>query len=155
MAKTEFTVVKENLEVRIRRVFDAPIEKLWQAYTDPELIAKWWRNTTIEIHDFKVGGKWRFIDHGKNGDENHAFNGEFKAIEEPNKIVRTFEYEPWAGHVLVETVLLESIPGNKTQMVTTSKYANLDDLEGMVQSGMEKGATAGVERIAELVEAKE
>ncbi len=151
MSQTKFVVDKEKLEVRITRLFYAPIEKLWQAYTDPKLIARWWRNTTIETHDFRVGGKWRFIDHGKNGEENHAFNGEFKEIQEPNKIVRTFEYEPWAGHVLVETVSLTPQDG-KTLMVTTSKYENLADLEGMVQSGMESGATAGIERIAKLVE---
>lgn len=151
MSQTKFVVDKEKLEVRITRLFHAPIEKLWQAYTDPKLIARWWRNTTIETHDFRVGGKWRFIDHGKNGDANYAFNGEFKEIQEPNKIVRTFEYEPWAGHVLVETVSLTPQDG-KTLMVTTSKYENLADLEGMVQSGMESGATAGIERIAKLVE---
>jgi hypothetical protein len=40
-------------------------------------------------------------------------------------------------------------------MTTVSKYDNLQDLEGMVQSGMEKGAVAGIERIAKLVENKE
>lgn len=152
MSQTKFVVDKEKLEVRISRLFNAPIEKLWQAYTDPELIAKWWNNTTIETHDFRVGGKWRFIDHGKNNDENHAFNGEFKEIDEPNKIVRTFEYEPWAGHILLETVQLDSQRDGKTLMQTISKYDNLDDLEGMVKSGMESGAVAGVERIAKLVE---
>lgn len=155
MAKTKFEVDKEKLEVRITRVFNAPIEKLWQAYTDPEMIAAWWRNTTIETHDFKVGGKWRFIDHGENGDESHAFNGEFKEIEEPNKIVRTFEYEPWAGHILVETLTLVPQGEDQTLMTTVSKYDNLQDLEGMVASGMERGAVAGIERIAKLVEGKE
>jgi uncharacterized protein YndB with AHSA1/START domain len=151
MAETKFEVDKDKLEVRIIRTFSATPERLWQAYKDPEQVAKWWANTTIETHDFKVGGKWRYIDHGKNGDENHAFNGEFKEIDEPHKITRTFEYEPWAGHILVESGTLEPQNG-KTLMTAVSKYENLQDLEGMVNSGMERGATAGLDRLAKLVE---
>jgi uncharacterized protein YndB with AHSA1/START domain len=152
MSKTKFEVDKDNLEVRITRPYKATPERLWEAYTDPEQIAQWWRNTTIDKHDFRVGGTWRFVDHGKNGGENHGFRGEFKEIDEPHKIVRTFEYEPWAGHVLTETVTFEAMDDGSTLVTTVSKYQNLDDLEGMVNSGMEKGATAGMERIAELVE---
>lgn len=151
MSKTKFEVDKDKLEVRITRLYNATPERLWRAYTDPDELMQWWRNTTIDTLEFKVGGAWRFIDHGKNNDEEHAFRGEFKEIDEPHKIVRTFEYEPWAGHVMTESVTFE--PQNGQTLVTTvSKYANLDDLEGMVQSGMEKGATAGMERIAALVE---
>jgi uncharacterized protein YndB with AHSA1/START domain len=135
MSETKFEIDKENLEVRIIRIFNATPERMWKAFTDPEQISVWWRNTTIDKHDFKVGGAWRFVDHGKNGDEEHAFSGEFKEIEEPNKIVRTFEY-------------------GKTLMTTVSKYENLQDLEGMVKSGMERGATAGLDRLAALVEEK-
>jgi uncharacterized protein YndB with AHSA1/START domain len=152
MAQTKFVVDKEKLEVRISRVFKATPERVWKAYTDPKEIAQWWHNTTIEQHDLRVGGKWRFIDHGENGGEKHAFNGEFKEIDEPHKIVRTFEYEPWAGHTLLETVTLTPQSDGQTLMTTVSKYDNLQDLEGMVKSGMERGAVAGIERIAKLVE---
>jgi len=152
MAETQFVVDKEKLEVRISRIFKAAPERVWQAYTDPKEIAQWWRNTTIEEHDLRVGGKWRYVDHGKNGGENHVFSGEYKQIDPPRVLSRTFEYEPWAGHIMLETVTLEPHGDGQTLMTTTSKYDNLQDLEGMVQSGMEKGATAGIERIAELVE---
>jgi uncharacterized protein YndB with AHSA1/START domain len=152
MSKTKFEVDRDNLEVRITRAYKATPERLWRAYTDPEEIKQWWRNTTIDKHDFKIGGQWRFVDHGKNGDEEHGFRGEFQEIDEPRRIVRTFEYEPWAGHVLTESVTFEPQGDGQTLVTTVSKYANLDDLEGMVKSGMEKGATAGMERIAKLVE---
>lgn len=152
MSKTKFEVDKENLEVRISRVYKATPERLWKAYTDPEEITQWWQNTKIDKHDFKVGGQWRFVDQGKDGDEEHGFRGEYKEIDEPRKIVRTFEYEPWAGHVMIESVVFEPQGDGQTLVITVSKYANLEDLEGMVQSGMEKGATAGMERIAKLVE---
>jgi len=152
MAETKFEVDKDKLEVRISRVFKAPPEKVWQAYTDPELIAKWWQNTTIEKHDLRVGGAWRFVDKGQADGKQIAFRGEFLEIDEPRKLARTFEFEPWAGHIMEETVTLEPTGDGQTQMLTISKYANLEDLEGMVNSGMERGAVAGVERLAKVIE---
>lgn len=152
MSKTNFVVDKEKLEVRITRVFDAEPERLWRAYTTPEEIAQWWANTEIETHDFWVGGKWRYVDRGQNDGKEHAFRGEFKEIDEPRKIVRTFEYEPWAGHIMVETLILEPKGEDKTLMTTISKYNSLQDLENMVNSGMERGATVGLDRLAKLVE---
>jgi uncharacterized protein YndB with AHSA1/START domain len=153
MSKTKFEVDKDNLEVRITRVFDATPERIWQAYTDPEQIKQWWLNTEIDKLDVRVGGAWRFIDRGQGDGKEHGFRGEFTEVDEPRKLARTFEYEPWAGHVMTESVTLEPQEGGKTLMTTVSKYANFADLEGMVNSGMEKGATVGIERLAKLVEA--
>jgi uncharacterized protein YndB with AHSA1/START domain len=153
MSKAEFVVDKEKLEVRITKVFNATSERLWQAFTTPAEIEKWWDKTTVDKHDFKIGGQWRFVSKDdEDPNKEYAFRGEFKEIDEPNKITRTFEFEPWAGHIMVETVTFEAMPDNQTKMVTVSKYDNLDDLEGMVKSGMERGATAGLNRLAKLVE---
>ncbi len=124
---------------------------MWQAYTDPAQIPKWWANTTVDKLDVRVDGVWRFVSKEPGGKE-HAFNGVHKVVDEPNKIVRTFEYEPYAGHVLEETVVFESQPDGKTRVLTTSRYANVEDLEGMVGMGMERGAADGLERLAKLVE---
>ncbi len=152
MSKTNFEVDRENLEVRITRVFDATPERLWQAYTEPEQIRVWWRNTTIDKLEVRVGGAWRFVDHGENGDEEYAFRGEFTEVDEPHKLVRTFEIELWAGFVMTESVTLEPQANGKTLVTIVSKYDTIDDLERMVNSGMEKGATTGIERLAKLVE---
>src|SRR5438128_149062 len=142
MSKTIFTVDKEKLEVRMERIYKATPERLFEAMTNPEQIVKWWGprdlKTTIEQDDLKVGGKWRYIHTEANGTR-HVFYGEYKEIDQPNKISRTFEYEPWAGHVLVETATLTAHPDGTTLFNSVAKYANLEDLEGMVQSGMEKG----------------
>jgi uncharacterized protein YndB with AHSA1/START domain len=151
MSKTNFKVDRENLEVRITRVFNATPERLWQAYTNPGQIPKWWADTVVDKHDFKVGGAWRFVSTGSGGQE-AAFKGEFKEIDEPRKIVRTLEYEPMAGHVMTESVTLEQQAGGQTLVTTVSKYENIGDLDGMVGMGMERGATAGLDRLAKLVE---
>jgi uncharacterized protein YndB with AHSA1/START domain len=153
MSKTNFEVDEANLEVRITRVFDATPERLWRAYTEPEQITQWWLNTEIDKLDVRVGGAWRFVDRGQGDGKEHGFRGEFIEVDEPRKLVRTFEYEPWAGHVMTESVTLEPQTDGKTLVTTVSKYENIDDLQGMVKSGMEKGAVAGIERLAKVVEA--
>ncbi len=153
MNDTQFEVDKDKLEVRITRVFNATPDKLWAAYTKPELIVKWWENTTVDKLEMKVGGAWRFVSHSHEGDgKEHAFRGEMKEIDEPKKIVRTFEYEPMAGHIMTETLNLEPVDGGKTKVTTISKFDNAQDLEGMVSMGMKEGASAGLERLAKVVE---
>lgn len=150
MSETTFTVDKENLEVRLERIFNATPERLWQAHTDPEQIVQWWSNITVETFELKVGGVWRFVGFDDNKGDN--FNGVFKELEEPTKIVRTFEYEPYAGHIMTETLTFEPQVDGKTKQTTVSKYTSLADLEGMVGSGMEEGASAGLDRLAKVVE---
>lgn len=165
--KTTFTVDPEKMQVVMTRVFDAPVELVFKTMSDPTLIPKWWGpsryTTTVDKFEFKVGGKWRYIQRDKDGNE-FAFNGEYKEIIPNKKISDTFEYELMAGHILVETAVLEEVEGglptlgasygkaSKTRMTTTSQFASKEDLEGMIGSGMEGGSRETWERFAELVE---
>lgn len=151
MSKTEFVVDKEKLEVRLTRVFSATPERLWQAHTTAEDIVKWWEDTTVDKLEVRVGGAWRFVSKGQDGKE-YAFRGEFKELDQPKKIVRTFEFEGMPGHVMLETLVLEAQPDGKTKQVTVSKFDNVNDLDGMVGMGMEHGAEAGLDRLAKVVE---
>lgn len=152
MSDTKFEVDKDNLEVRISRDFNATPERMWQAHTEADQIKQWWDGTEVDKLEVKVGGAWRFVSQGEVNGKQNAFRGEFKELDKPNKIVRTFEYEPYAGNIMTETVTFEALPDGKTRQVTVSKYADLQALEGMVGMGMESGATAGLDRLAKLVE---
>jgi uncharacterized protein YndB with AHSA1/START domain len=155
MKNDDFAVDREKLEVRLSRVFDAPRERLFAAFTDPGQISKWWgprgMTTVVDKFDFREGGIWRFVHRDSDGKE-YAFNGVYKEIVEPERITDTFEFEPAAGHVMTETVVFERLPDGKTRVVGTARYANIEDLEGMVGSGMESGWSESYERLAELVE---
>src|SRR5258708_700241 len=147
---TEFTVAREALEVVLTREFDAPRETVFEALTDPELIPQWWGprgyTTRIDKLDLRPGGEWPFVQHDLEGIE-HAFHGEHLEVVPPERLAITFEYEGVPGHVVTQTIVLEDL-GGRTRLVNTSHYANAEDLEGMVQSGMEKGAVDSMERLA-------
>ena len=154
--KAKFTVNRDTLEVRMERVFDAPRDLVWRVITNPTLIPQWWGpsqyKTVVDKFDFKVGGVWRYVHKVNEGE--YAFNGVYKEIVPNEKIVDTFEFEPMPGHILTETMTLTDLPDGKTQFKQVSKYATIEDLEGMVASGMESGATETVERLDKLLKSQ-
>lgn len=155
MPNTIFQVRKEELEIRMERIFHASREKIWAAYTDASLIPKWWGpralTTIVESMEVKPSGTWRFI-HRDHAGKEYAFNGEFLEIDPPSRIMQTFIYEGYPDNVMVETVVLEEISDTETKAVSISEFPSIEALEGMVSSGMEQGARESWERLAELVE---
>jgi len=150
---TTFTVTSDR-EIVMTRVFDAPRALVFRAYTDPTLIPQWWglRNLTtiVDKMDLRPGGAWRFIQHGADGKE-EAFNGVFREIVPPERLVSTFEYEGTPGHVVVDTVTFEDA-GGKTKVTARSVFASVEDRDEMLMAGMEQGARETWDRLAELLD---
>ncbi|HTG84916.1 MAG TPA: SRPBCC domain-containing protein, partial [Gemmatimonadales bacterium] len=74
-------------QVRIERIFNAPREEVWRAYTDPELVAQWWgrgNKLVIERMEVERGGHWRFVEHGPDGV--HGFEGRYREVTPPERI---------------------------------------------------------------------
>ncbi len=140
-------------EIVLTRTFDAPRRLVWEAYTRPEHLARWLGPRRYEIDaldmDLRPGGRWRFVHRTPDGGA-HAFRGQFLEVEPPTRLVRTFEYEAFPGHVSVETAVFEEHDG-KTTITVTSRFDSVEDRDGMLQSGMENGAAESWDRLAELL----
>jgi uncharacterized protein YndB with AHSA1/START domain len=141
--------------ITMSRLFDAPRELVWKVYTDPNLVPRWWGprdvTTSVEKMEVKPGGAWRYIQKDSQGNE-YAFNGVYKEVKSPERLVYTFEFEPLAGHISTDTVTFEDAPGGKTLVTARTTFTSLEDLEGMLQSGMESGAVETWDRLGELLE---
>jgi uncharacterized protein YndB with AHSA1/START domain len=153
MNPAELTIDRTTLEIVMSQVFDAPRELVFKAYTDPKLFVQWWGprgyTTTVDKMDVWPGGHWRMIQHNPAGEE-FAFHGEHREVVPPERIVTTFEFEGVPGHVVLQTAVFEDVDG-KTRLTNTSVFDSLEDLEGMVQSGMEWGARESWDRLSELL----
>ena len=154
MNKSNLIAEPGKQEIIGTRVFDAPRELVYKTFTDPELIPQWWgpaRYTTIvDEMDVRPGGRWRFIQKDDQGNE-EAFHGVFHALEPGEQIIQTFEYEGIPGHhVILETVTFEDM-GGKTKMTDQLVFQNVEDRDGMVQSGMEEGNNESIERFMTLL----
>jgi uncharacterized protein YndB with AHSA1/START domain len=153
MKNADFTIERKKLKVTLSRVFDAPRELLYKVFTDPKHKAIWWRCnsvTTIFVQmDVKKGGSWRIIQKGEDG-KKFVFHGEYLEVIPPEKIVNTSEFEGMPGHVITETTTFEEQEG-KTKLTITSSFQTIEDLEGMINAGMESGSTESMDHIEELL----
>jgi uncharacterized protein YndB with AHSA1/START domain len=150
-AKTTITLPSDT-EILITREFDAPRDVVFKAMTDPALIPQWWGprkyETIVDKMDVRPGGSWRFINRG--GGEEFAFRGEYREIKAPERIVQTFEFEPLAGHISIETAVFTEQNG-RTLMTNHTQFASKADRDGMIESGMESGLRETHDRFAELL----
>jgi len=152
-ATTKVTL-PSDLEILVTREFDAPRDVVYKTMTDPKLIPQWWGprsdKTTVDKMEVRPGGKWRFVATQPDG-TTYAFRGEYREIIPGEKIVQTFEFEPMAGHISVETGTLTDLPGGRTLFTTRSVFTSKEDRDGMIESGMESGLRETYERLDEVL----
>ena len=138
-------------QIRVERVFDAPRDRVWRAITDPALVALWWgrgNKLVIERMEVERGGHWRYIEHAPNGVQ--GFEGRYREVTPPERIVRTFEWDGMPAHVIVETTTFEDLGDGQTKLVTTLLFHTTEERDGMLNSGMEgglNGAYAALDRL--------
>lgn len=139
--------------IRVEREFDAPRDRVYAVYTDPELIPAWWgpRATTVTVEemDVRVGGRWRFSVVASDGSAT-GFQGAYRDIVPGERIVQTFEWDGMPGYVSVETATFLDL-GARTRVVTESLFFTTEERDGMLQSGMEGGLQETYERLDEVL----
>ena len=154
--KTTITAEPGKQEMFITREFDAPRELVFRAHTDPELYVQWLgpRELTMTLETFEPrnGGSYRYIHKDAGGNE-YAFHGVNHEVLAPERIISTFEFEglPEKGHVILETVKFEALPGNRTRLTGQSVFQSVAARDAMLRSGMERGVNDGYERLDEIL----
>ncbi len=153
MSKTQIDAPAGVPFVDITREFDAPLELVRRAWTDPDLVKQWLGprqyEMVIEQWDARAGGAYRYIHRDDAGNE-FGFHGVFHS-NDPDNMVQTFEFEGVPGHVSLDKLALEDIGGGRTRSRIHSVFQSLEDRDGMVQAGMGDGVSEGFERLDELL----
>lgn len=150
---TGITAEAGKQEVVFTRIFDAPREVVFKAYTDPARIPEWWgpsrfTNTVIKM-DVRPGGTWRIVQRDADGNE-YAFHGVYHEVRSPEHLVGTFEFEGAPGHVSLETAEFAEHEG-KTRFTGRSVFQSVEDRDAMLREGMEEGMIETMDRFAELL----
>ena len=155
--RTTITAEPGKQEMVITREFDAPRELVFKTIMDPELMPQWWGprylSTIVDKMDVRPGGQWRFINRDADGNE-YAFHGVYHEVLAPERVIDTFEFEglPETGHVTLETMRFEELPGGRTRLVTQSVFQSVADRDAALQTGMESGVNDTYDRLSELLE---
>ena len=141
------------------RTFDAPRDRVWQAFTDPGIVPRWWgkhgTTTVVEAMDVRVGGEWRYVSHADDR-EPVTFYGEYLEIEEPARFRWTFMFDvpgvgPQGGP---ETHTFEDL-GARTHVRSVGEMGSAAEVEAAVAVGMIEGGVQLWDRLADLLAEKD
>ncbi len=143
-------------EIVLTRVFDAPRHLVWDAFTKPELLKRWfgprgWSLVVCEV-DLKVEGGFRFVLRGPDG-RDMGMRGTYREIVPGERSIHTESFDDFPGELTVTTVLVEN--GGTTTLTATVLYPSREVRDAVIHSGMEHGAAESYDKLAELLAAQE
>jgi uncharacterized protein YndB with AHSA1/START domain len=149
---TAKVTLPDDRQILIVREFDAPKELVYEAWTTPELVERWWSGergkvTLVEI-DLRVGGRWRYVMEANGGME-VGFHGEYRKIVPNERLVSTeaFEGIPDADeHASLNTLTLTEVDG-RTTLTVLVEHPTKEGRDMHIESGMEGGMQEAMDRI--------
>lgn len=159
MNKTSIERGLDNKTLTIRRRFDAPRSRVWQAYTDADLLDRWWapkpwKAETVAM-DFRVGGNWHYAMQGPEG-EQHFGRMDFLEIDPENRYVAADVFADASGQANPDlpkqtftTTFIDE--GKTTRVIVVVDYESVEDLQKVIEMGMEQGVTMAQDQLEELL----
>jgi len=149
------TKTKSN-EIRITRMYNAPIETVWDAWTDPKQVGKWWgpRGFTLTTHskDLRPGGSWKYTMHGPDGVD-YPNDTQYFEVEKYTKLVYDHGGNDDQPPLFRVTVLFSMID-DKTKMEMSMTLPTPEAAEETRQFIKKAGGDSTWDRLAEFVEEK-
>jgi len=140
--------------IRITRDFDASPDRVFRAWTDPDLVARWLgpRNSAIRIDgwDARTGGSYRYAS-VRDGEEVAAFYGSFHEIRPTERLVQTFTWEGMPDGVSLDTMTFEDLGNGRTRVIGVSVVDSLESRDAIMASGMDVGVNEGYDKLGELL----
>jgi uncharacterized protein YndB with AHSA1/START domain len=140
--------------VRITREFDASPEKVFRAWTDPDLVARWIgpRNITTRIMhwDARTGGSYQYVAE-RDGEDVASFYGSFHEVRPNERLVQTFTWEGMPDGVSLDTMTFEDLGDGRTRVVGLSVVDSMEARNAMMASGMDVGVQEGYQKLDELL----
>lgn len=145
------TLPSDN-EILMTRVFDAPRQLVFDAFSKPELLKRWfgprgWSLSVCEV-DFRVGGGFRFVLTGPDG-QKLGMRGVYRELNPPERSVHMESFDDFPGESQVTGVFTEH--DGKTTLTATVLYPSKEVRDTVLQSGMEHGAAESYDKLAELL----
>ena len=145
-------------EIVVTRTFEAPAHIVFDAWTKPELLRRWWAPKSFGVslfeceQDLRVGGAYRFT-FGRDPKDPEVFSGRYLKVDPPSQLILTQVYERMAdiGDVVV-TVDFKETEG-RTRLTLRQLFPSKEALEGALASGMERGMRVTLDQLDALVAA--
>lgn len=141
-----------NRTLTINKTFDAPLQLVWDAWTQSEHILKWWTPSGMDVkvveHDFRVGGKWKYTMPMPDGSE-FISEGIYKEIVELKKIITSADFKPMTKGVELQTYF--EAEGNKTKFTFSVVHATAEYCKQQEEMGFYNGWGSALDRLETLL----
>jgi uncharacterized protein YndB with AHSA1/START domain len=147
--------LRGDRELVIARTFNGPARVVFDAWTRPELVRRWWAPSSHNVSvvvceaDVRAGGAWRYVLRRDTGDE-FAFSGVYQEVTPHSRLVYTNWFEAIPGAEVLCTITFEE-RGGKTHLVSHELYPSAEAREGALSAGMEHGMRETMDQLDELV----
>lgn len=140
--------------IRIVRDFEAPADRVYRAFTDPDLVVRWLGPRDIDMQiaswDARTGGSYRYSARSA-GTEVASFYGSFHELRPAQRLVQTFTYVGEPDAVSLETTTFSDLGAGRTRVTTLSVVDTMQTRDAILASGMESGVVEGYEALDELL----
>lgn len=154
-----FLVDKAHKKVKVEREFAAPLEKIWAAWTQSELLDQWWApkpwKAKTKSMEFEVGGRWLYAMVGPDGTTQWSF-ADYKEIDpeqsislvdgfcdENGNLVTSFPQSSW-------TIIFKKTI-DSTIVFIDIKFNTVEEIDQLLETGFKEGFTMGLENLDELL----
>lgn len=151
------TAAPGSQTIAYSREFEAPAALVFEAHTDPDLVALWTgpRGTSVTIRewDARTGGSWSYVVGGtseRGAGGSWGFHGSFHEVTAPSRIVQTFEYEGDPGHPNLEVLTFVDLDGGRSRIEGLSTFQSPTDRDAML-ADMDSGLDENFDRLEELL----
>jgi uncharacterized protein YndB with AHSA1/START domain len=143
-------------ELVVTRIFNAPARIVFDAWTKPELLKRWWAPKSFGVtlfeceSDLRAGGTYRYA-FGRDPKNPEVFSGRYLEVDPPSRLVLTQLYERMAeaGEAVVTATFQET--QGKTRLTLHQLFPSREALEGALAAGMEAGMRVTLDQLDELV----
>jgi uncharacterized protein YndB with AHSA1/START domain len=154
-SKLEVTTPSDR-EIVMKRVFAAPSTKVFDAFTKPELITRWllgpdgWSMPVCEV-DLRVGGRYHYVWRSDADASEFGFNGSYREIVRPERIVHVESMDGNPGESLVTTTFAEH--DGSTTVTMTILHASREVRDMVIETGMTGGVAKSYDRLDDVLAA--
>lgn len=142
-------------ELVFTRVFDAPRELVWTAWTDPRHVGEWWgpRGFTTTTHEMDVrpGGVWRFVMHGPDGTD-YPNRIVYTEVMRPERLAYDHGDDDGTDDVSFQVTVTFADEGGRTRLTMRMRFASAEELRRVVEEfGAVEGANQTLDRLGEYL----
>lgn len=148
--KTQVEAIENRQEIVVTRTFDLPVELLFKAYVEPEIVEQWMGTKVLKLES-KAHGSWQFSTSDKQGNVVFQANGVIHEFVPNRKITRTFEMENSGFPVQLEFLEFESLSANSSILTMHMIFKSVEFRDQLLSMPFAYGLNMAHNRLQELL----